>query len=169
MEFNKDYLEAALARQLKLEADQKAGIAPAPRSVRTGAPETPLTVQRKRQKPRDGTTAPTKSAAESAKQMMQQKRWSRRINYDVLNSLFPSATESGESGAAAVTGTGVPPVAGAAEPSDASEEEDEEEAEVEADPAAKRARLDNADWLGFRRAQAAQDEDEAEEDAGDWW
>ena len=34
MEFNKDYLEAALARQLKLEADQKAGIAPAPRSVR---------------------------------------------------------------------------------------------------------------------------------------
>lgn len=169
MEFNKDYLEAALARQLKLEADQKAGIAPAPRSVRTGAPETPLTVQRKRQKPRDGTTAPTKSAAESAKQMMQQKRWSRRINYDVLNSLFPSATESGESGAAAVTGAGVPPVAGAAEPSDASEEEDEEEAEDEADPAAKRARLDNADWLGFRRAQAAQDEDEAEEDAGDWW
>lgn len=34
MEFNKDYLEAALARQLKLEADQKAGIATAPRSVR---------------------------------------------------------------------------------------------------------------------------------------
>lgn len=33
MEFNKDYLEAALARQLKLEADQKAGIAPAPRNV----------------------------------------------------------------------------------------------------------------------------------------
>ena len=50
MEFNKDYLEAALARQLKLEADQKAGIAPAPRS-------------RKRQKPRDGSTAPTSSAA----------------------------------------------------------------------------------------------------------
>ncbi|WFD07143.1 transcription factor TFIIIB subunit brf1 [Malassezia vespertilionis] len=81
MEFNKDYLEAALARQLKLEADQKAGIAPTTRN-------------RKRQKPRDGTTAPTKSAAESAKQMMLQKRWSRRINYDVLNSLFPGGSDA---------------------------------------------------------------------------
>lgn len=45
MEFNKDYLEAALARQLKLEADQKAGIATAPRSVcyPTHAAETPET------------------------------------------------------------------------------------------------------------------------------
>ena len=131
MEFNKDYLEAALARQLKLEADQKAGIAPAPRS-------------RKRQKPRDGSTAPTNSAAESAKQMMQQKRWSRRINYDVLNSLFPSNKDKDSGGVAA------PDTAHSALPAE-EEDEDEEEDDNDDDDdeeghTTKRARSTN-DWM----------------------
>ena len=149
MEFNKDYLEAALARQLKLEADQKAGIAPAPRS-------------RKRQKPRDGSTAPTNSAAESAKQMMQQKRWSRRINYDVLNSLFPSNKDK-ESGAAAASDTA--PSDLPAEEEDEDEEDDDNDDDDEEGHATKRARSTN-DWMRLSGlASHAGDEEDHLEDA----
>lgn len=150
MEFNKDYLEAALARQLKLEADQKAGIAPAPRS-------------RKRQKPRDGSTAPTNSAAESAKQMMQQKRWSRRINYDVLNSLFPSNKDKDSGGVAA------PDTAHSALPAE-EEDEDEEEDDNDDDDdeegqTTKRARSTN-DWMRLSGlASHADDEEDHLDDA----
>lgn len=74
IEFNKDYLERTLERQLKLEADIKAGLNPKP-------------IRRKRQKPRDSSTAPS-TAAESTKQMMRKRNFSKRLNYDVINSLF---------------------------------------------------------------------------------
>ncbi|WFD32254.1 transcription factor TFIIIB subunit brf1 [Malassezia sp. CBS 17886] len=150
MEFNKDYLEAALARQLKLEADQKAGIAPAPRN-------------RKRQKPRDGTTAPTRSAAESAKQMMLQKRWSRRINYDVLNNLFPSAGGGADTASAVPRPTGASDTLGAEDDSDddASDDDDDE-------PHAKRARS-GPTWLppGSAARQATED-NYADDYDGSW-
>lgn len=138
MEFNKDYLEAALARQLKLEADQRAGIAPAPRN-------------RKRQKPRDATTAPTGSAAESAKQMMQQKRWSRRINYDVLNSLFPSTQSNGKDArlGSKPTGVDVPDDVAALEEDTENESDEDDDNRL----ASKRSRTEN-DWMalgGLRR------------------
>ncbi|CAO1623774.1 unnamed protein product [Sympodiomycopsis kandeliae] len=77
MEFNHDYLQHALLRQLKEEADEKAGIKKRP-SRRRG----PV-------KPRDSSTAPSNSAAESARQMMQQKKkFSKKINYDALQGLF---------------------------------------------------------------------------------
>ena len=151
MEFNKDYLEAALARQLKLEADQKAGIAPAPRS-------------RKRQKPRDGSTAPTSSAAESAKQMMQQKRWSRRINYDVLNSLFPSNKDK-ESGVATASDTAPSDLPAEEEDEDEDEEEDDNDDDDEEGHATKRARSTN-DWMRLSGlASHAGDEEDHLDDA----
>ena len=163
MEFNKDYLEAALARQLKLEADQKAGIAPAPRS-------------RKRHKPRDGTTAPTSSAAESAKQMMQQKRWSRRINYDVLNSLFPSAKGKEDTGSA----SGARKAHGSTNEDDGIDEDDDEDDDVDEEvdeddtvgpsSSTKRARLDE-DWmaLGGLTRQDYGDEADYGDDYNDAW
>ena len=151
MEFNKDYLEAALARQLKLEADQKAGIAPAPRS-------------RKRQKPRDGSTAPTNSAAESAKQMMQQKRWSRRINYDVLNSLFPSNKDK-DSGVATASDTAPSDLPAEEEDEDEDEEEDDNDDDDEEGHATKRARSTN-DWMRLSGlASHAGDEEDHLDDA----
>ena len=150
MEFNKDYLEAALARQLKLEADQKAGIAPAPRS-------------RKRQKPRDGTTAPTNSAAESAKQMMQQKRWSRRINYDVLNSLFPGES-SKDFGAGAKSGSHDRTHAlrpGTGDMDELSEDDDDDDDDES--HRSKRTRTED-DWmaLGGLTRQIADEDDDAD-------
>lgn len=157
MEFNKDYLEAALARQLKLEADQKAGIAPAPRN-------------RKRQKPRDATTAPTGSAAESAKQMMQQKRWSRRINYDVLNSLFPSTQSSSKDPqhpSSKTVGEDAPEDIAALE-EDTEEESDEDD---EGGHTSKRTRTED-DWMalgGLRRPASDDEEDYNENENNDVW
>lgn len=156
MEFNKDYLEAALARQLKLEADQKAGIAPAPRN-------------RKRQKPRDATTAPTGSAAESAKQMMQQKRWSRRINYDVLNSLFPSTQGSSKDSLHARTkpaGEDAQDDAGALEDTEEESDEDDEDGHN-----SKRARTGD-DWMalgGLRRPSMEDEVDYNDHENNDVW
>ncbi|KAN0063535.1 transcription factor TFIIIB subunit brf1 [Thecaphora frezii] len=85
MEFNKDWLEAQLRKQLKMEHDQKNGI--------------PIREPYKRKKPkapRDASTATHQSAAESAKQMFKQKSFSKKINYDALNSLFPGAKRLGE-------------------------------------------------------------------------
>lgn len=77
MEFNHDYLQHALQRQLKEEADEKAGIKRRPNRRRGQA------------KPRDSSTAPTGSALESTRQMMQQKKkFSKKINYDALQGLF---------------------------------------------------------------------------------
>lgn len=156
MEFNKDYLEAALARQLKLEADQKAGIAPAPRN-------------RKRQKPRDATTAPTGSAAESAKQMMQQKRWSRRINYDVLNSLFPSTQGSSKDSLHARTkpaGEDAQDDAAALEDTEEESDEDDEDGHN-----SKRARTGD-DWMalgGLRRPSMEDEVDYNDHENNDVW
>ncbi|KAL4403011.1 transcription factor TFIIIB subunit BBrf1 [Malassezia pachydermatis] len=160
MEFNKDYLEAALARQLKLEADQKAGIAPAPRN-------------RKRQKPRDGTTAPTQSAAESAKQMMQQKRWSRRINYDVLNSLFPGAHGTGKENLAPNTKVAASQ-ATTTNPRDMEDdsEEEEDESQDEGDagdgPLSKRSRT-SSDWMALGGLTRPEEEDTYADDYDDAW
>ncbi|UZJ53430.1 hypothetical protein CBS101457_002750 [Exobasidium rhododendri] len=74
VEFNKEYLEKTLERQLKMEADIKAGIGPKP-------------PKRKRVKVRDASNAPS-TAAESATQMMQQRKFSKRLNYDMINKLF---------------------------------------------------------------------------------
>lgn len=154
MEFNKDYLEAALTRQLKLEADQKAGIAPAPRS-------------RKRQKPRDGSTAPTGSAAESAKQMMQQKRWSRRINYDVLNSLFPESKDESREPQSAQPAENA---AGGEDDEDDDDEEEEEEEEDDDDAPAKRARTE-PDWMAMHGLERPTEDtyEDGYADEGDWW
>lgn len=112
--------------------------------------------QRKRQKPRDGSTAQTKSAAESAKQMMLQKRWSRRINYDVLNNLFPDASAAqpgGPSGAEADVAL------------DANEPEedldDDDDVDDDDAPTSKRARVDEHDWRrlgGLPPAQTLEEE-----------
>lgn len=78
MEFNHDYLQEALKRQLKEEADEKAGIRRrAPRSRK--APP----------KPRDSSTAQGTSAIESARQMMQKKAKtvSKKLNYDVMSGI----------------------------------------------------------------------------------
>lgn len=81
MEFNKDWMEQTLKKQLKLEHDQKMGI--------------PIREPYKRKKPkapRDASTAMhNTSAAESAKMMLKQKQFSKKINYDALNNLFPGA------------------------------------------------------------------------------
>ncbi|SNX81819.1 related to BRF1 - TFIIIB subunit, 70 kD [Melanopsichium pennsylvanicum] len=81
MEFNKDWMEQTLKKQLKLEHDQKMGV--------------PIREPYKRKKPkapRDASTAMhNTSAAESAKMMLKQKQFSKKINYDALNNLFPGA------------------------------------------------------------------------------
>lgn len=166
MEFNKDYLEAALARQLKLEADQKAGIVPTPRS-------------RKRQKPRDGTTAPTKSAAESAKKMMQQKRWSRRINYDVLNNLFPGA--EGAHGADADASAHAGPKRGMPQKRDATaaalggdmSESDDDDVDADDDNALDAHHSTRTsrqtDWMSLGGLARPRLDDDADEDRSDWW
>ncbi|SPO20167.1 related to BRF1 - TFIIIB subunit, 70 kD [Ustilago trichophora] len=81
MEFNKDWMESMLKKQLKLEHDQKMGV--------------PIREPYKRKKPkapRDASTAMhNTSAAESAKMMLKQKQFSKKINYDALNNLFPGA------------------------------------------------------------------------------
>ncbi|TKY90721.1 hypothetical protein EX895_000719 [Sporisorium graminicola] len=89
MEFNKDWMEQMLKKQLKLEHDQKMGV--------------PIREPYKRKKPkapRDASTAMhNTSAAESAKMMLKQKQFSKKINYDALNNLFPGAkTPGGASG-----------------------------------------------------------------------
>ncbi|KAJ1030195.1 hypothetical protein NDA16_001106 [Ustilago loliicola] len=81
MEFNKNWMEQTLKKQLKLEHDQKMGV--------------PIREPYKRKKPkapRDASTAMhNTSAAESAKMMLKQKQFSKKINYDALNNLFPGA------------------------------------------------------------------------------
>ncbi|MCO5594489.1 hypothetical protein L7F22_048520 [Adiantum nelumboides] len=82
VEFNKDYLEMALTKQLQLEQDLKNGITRKP------------TTRRKREKPRDSSTAAGSSAAEAAKSMMEKKKWSKRINYGAVQGLFDTASSS---------------------------------------------------------------------------
>ncbi|PWZ02524.1 BRF1-domain-containing protein [Testicularia cyperi] len=88
MEFNKDWLETMLKKQLKMEHDQKMGV--------------PIREPYKRKKPkapRDASTAMhNSSAAESAKMMLKQKQFSRKINYDALNNLFPGAKDVSTAG-----------------------------------------------------------------------
>ncbi|PWN25005.1 hypothetical protein BDZ90DRAFT_256280 [Jaminaea rosea] len=75
MEFNHDYLVAAMKRQLKEEADEKAGI----RKKRTRKPPP---------KPRDASTATGATAEEAARAMMEKKTRhqpkSRKINYNAM-------------------------------------------------------------------------------------
>lgn len=75
IEFNRDYLEKTLVRQLKMEADIKAGIAPKP------------TARRKRKQPLEASAAPI-SAAESTKQLLRKKKFSKKLNYSVIENLF---------------------------------------------------------------------------------
>ncbi|KAE8199015.1 hypothetical protein CF335_g4264 [Tilletia laevis] len=84
VEFNRDYLERELNKQLKIELLEKQGLPAAKRE------------QRKR-KPRDSSTPMGATAAEATQKMMQQnKKFSRKLNYDILNSMFdqkPSASK----------------------------------------------------------------------------
>lgn len=84
MEFNKDWMEQMLKKQLKVEHDQKMGV--------------PIREPYKRKKPkapRDASTAMhNSSAAESAKMMLKQKQFSKKINYEALNSLFPGGKDA---------------------------------------------------------------------------
>ncbi|KAK0564207.1 transcription factor TFIIIB subunit brf1 [Tilletia horrida] len=86
IEFNRDYLEKELNKQLKIELLEKQGIPTAKRE------------QRKR-KPRDSSTPMARTAAEATQKMMQQnKKFSRKLNYDILNAMFdqkPSAKAGG--------------------------------------------------------------------------
>ncbi|QSL67173.1 hypothetical protein MERGE_001562 [Pneumocystis wakefieldiae] len=76
MELNREYLAAQEARRLKLEADLKAGIGR-------------QTKNRKKHKPRDSNSINLPSTpVESAKKMLQQRTFSKKINYDALNYLF---------------------------------------------------------------------------------
>ncbi|KAE8226310.1 hypothetical protein CF319_g1075 [Tilletia indica] len=85
VEFNRDYLERELNKQLKIELLEKQGLPAVKRE------------QRKR-KPRDSSTPMARTAAEATQKMMQQnKKFSRKLNYDILNSMFdqkPSASGS---------------------------------------------------------------------------
>ena len=111
-----------------------------------------------------GSTAPTSSAAESAKQMMQQKRWSRRINYDVLNSLFPSNKDK-ESGVATASDTAPSDLPAEEEDEDEDEEEDDNDDDDEEGHATKRARSTN-DWMRLSGlASHAGDEEDHLDDA----
>ncbi|CAO1637288.1 unnamed protein product [Jaminaea pallidilutea] len=78
MEFNVDYLQAALKRQMKEEADAKDGIKRKPTS-RRGGPA----------KPRDSATAHGENAAESTRSMLAKKQYakSKKLNYDLLGGL----------------------------------------------------------------------------------
>ncbi|KAJ8101811.1 Brf1-like TBP-binding domain-containing protein [Lipomyces tetrasporus] len=79
MDLNQDYLKEQELKQIKLEADQKAGIVRVPR-------------KRKRNKPRDSTTENLpETPAESAKAMLQKKAFSKKINYAALDHLFNKA------------------------------------------------------------------------------
>ncbi|KAL9933286.1 hypothetical protein V8E36_008004 [Tilletia maclaganii] len=76
VEFNRDYLERELNKQLKIELMEKHGLPAVKRE------------QRKR-KPRDSSTPMARTAAEATQKMMQQnKKFSRKLNYDILNSMF---------------------------------------------------------------------------------
>ncbi|EMR08116.1 hypothetical protein PNEG_03554 [Pneumocystis murina B123] len=76
MELNREYLAAQEARRLKLESDLKAGIGR-------------QTKKRKKRKPRDSNSINLPSTpVESAKKMLQQRTFSKKINYDALNYLF---------------------------------------------------------------------------------
>lgn len=116
MEFNKDYLEKVLERQLKMEADIKAGIKVAPSRRKRGSV-----------KPREHSAAPS-TAAESARQLMRKRNFSKRLNYDVLDSLFDPTD---------VKSTGVKRARDEDEEDD--EEEDDEDEEEDDDAADERA------------------------------
>ncbi|CAB89885.2 Transcription factor IIIB 60 kDa subunit [Schizosaccharomyces pombe] len=76
MELNKDYLAEEEAKNLKLQEDLKKGIVRQPR-------------KRRRYRPRDSTSdGIADTAAESAKEMMQQRAFSKKINYEALDMLF---------------------------------------------------------------------------------
>lgn len=99
IEFNRDYLEKSLEKQLKLEADMKMGILPKSGSRRSGSSVKRSTSARPASA---GTGSRGSAAAENAKMMMSRKRnFSRKLNYDVINSLFEDDDEKrGKSSAA---------------------------------------------------------------------
>ncbi|KAG4304404.1 hypothetical protein PORY_002114 [Pneumocystis oryctolagi] len=76
MELNREYLAAQEAKRLKLESDLKAGI-------------NRQTKKRKKHKPKDSSSVNLPSTpVESAKKMLQQRTFSKKINYEALNYLF---------------------------------------------------------------------------------
>lgn len=76
MEFNHDYLTQAIQRRIKEERDIAAGIRPRASSRRRGD----------KKSPRDSSTASGRNASESTKAMLEKKKFSKKINYDVLQS-----------------------------------------------------------------------------------
>jgi transcription factor IIIB subunit 2 len=51
--------------------------------------------QRKRTKPRDGTTATGINAADATSKMLEKKKFSKKINYDAINNLFNAGSDAG--------------------------------------------------------------------------
>lgn len=97
---------------------------------------------------------------------MLQKRWSRRINYDVLNSLFPGGNGPQPSSSKNTTTTDAAPTAEEVSEDDEDSDEDLDEDE----PNAKRARNDPNDWRSLGGLPPAPAEAEYEdEEAEDYW
>ena len=101
--------------------------------------------------------------------MMQQKRWSRRINYDVLNNLFPgggAAPSRTSKNAASDVQNGPAP-----DEEELSEEEDEDDDDDDEDaPHAKRSRHDDAsDWRRLGGLPLNQPEYDDANDADGYW
>ncbi|KAL7275085.1 transcription factor TFIIIB subunit brf1 [Rhizina undulata] len=75
-EYNKDYLREQEIKRLKAEVDARNGIIKQPR-------------KRRKTKPRDSTSADlAASPAESAKQMLKRRTYSKKINYKAIEGLF---------------------------------------------------------------------------------
>ncbi|KAK9451237.1 Brf1-like TBP-binding domain-containing protein [Limtongia smithiae] len=73
---NEEYIKEQHEKQLKLEADEKAGIVRAPR-------------KRKRTRPKDSSSENVpETPAESAKALIQKKAFSKKINYAAFDNLF---------------------------------------------------------------------------------
>ncbi|EPX72458.1 transcription factor TFIIIB complex subunit brf1 [Schizosaccharomyces octosporus yFS286] len=76
MELNKEYLAEEEAKNLKIQEDLKKGIVKQPR-------------KRRKYRPKDSTSdGLANTPAESAKEMMQQRTFSKKINYEALDMLF---------------------------------------------------------------------------------
>ena len=87
MAMNRDYLIEQENKRLKMEADMKAGIYKAPRQRKPKSTSTSAANRQNTATP-PGTTP---SAAESAKQMVKARAFSKKINYDMLDNLFSTS------------------------------------------------------------------------------
>jgi transcription factor IIIB subunit 2 len=78
MSLNRDYLIEQERKRIQIESDKKAGIYKEPKKRRKTKP--------KEEDGEEGTTV--SSPAEGAKQMLQKRAFSKKLNYDVMQTLF---------------------------------------------------------------------------------